>query len=247
MPVIKDQAIALRRLDYSETSQVLLFLTRDHGPRRLIAKGIKRGNARRFATGIDLLERGDLAFSARPGRDSSLGTLTEWRQLDLHVGLRADLPRLYAAQYAAEITAAMTEESDPHPELFDAFAALLELLAADGDRGVLAPLVGYQAHLLTSVGLWPDLTRCLLCGRAAPPGRAAYYAPQQGGLVCRNCVAEAGARITVRGSVLDALRGRVFSLEVAAPAFEVLDFTMTHTLGRQLALSRFVRAMARSS
>ena len=54
MTAIKDEAIVLRRLDYSETSQVLAFFTRDHGPRRLIAKGVKRSTKKKFATGIDL-------------------------------------------------------------------------------------------------------------------------------------------------------------------------------------------------
>ncbi|MEP0843211.1 MAG: DNA repair protein RecO, partial [Phycisphaerae bacterium] len=132
MSAINDQAIALRRLDYSETSQVLLFLTRAHGPRRLIAKGIKRGTRDRFAVGIDLLERGDVTFIARAGGEGSLGTLTEWRQVTIHAGLRGNLGRLYAAQYAAEITAAMIEEADPHPELYDALCRLLERLAEGG-------------------------------------------------------------------------------------------------------------------
>ena len=55
MPLVKDEAIVLRRLDSSESSQVLVFFTREHGPQRLIAKGIKRGTKQRFATGIDLL------------------------------------------------------------------------------------------------------------------------------------------------------------------------------------------------
>ena len=98
MPAIKDEAITLRRLDYSETSQVLVFLTREHGCRRLIAKGIKRGTRQRFATGIDLLERGQIMFISKSQSDASLGTLTEWRQLDAYMGLRGDLRRLYSGQ-----------------------------------------------------------------------------------------------------------------------------------------------------
>ncbi len=37
MASVKDVAIVLRRLDYSETSQVLAMLTREHGQQRLIA------------------------------------------------------------------------------------------------------------------------------------------------------------------------------------------------------------------
>lgn len=228
MPTINDQAVALRRLDYSETSQVLLFLTREHGPRRLIAKGIKRGSAKKFAVGIDLLEHGQLAFASRTHGDSSLGTLTEWQQVDIHSGLRADLGRLYAGQYAAEVTAALTEENDPHPELFDALISFLQSLARGEEPFEL--LARYQITLLTSIGVWPDLTRCMLCSRIAPPGRAAFFSAHQGGLVCRACVPRVAEKRKTHGSTLDALRQNQITGETAPAAFEFLDYTIAHTM-----------------
>jgi DNA repair protein RecO (recombination protein O) len=243
MPAIKDQAIALRHLDYSETSQVLLFLTREHGPRRLLAKGIKRSTKKKFAAGIDLLEYGELEFSARTAGDSSLGILMEWRQLNLYLSLRTDLQRLYAAQYAAEVTAGMIEEADPHPELFDALIALVQALAQGGEP--LPLLVKYQATLLTGVGLWPDLTRCLLCDRQAPPGRAAFFSAHQGGLICRECVNRVAEKQKVNGTVLDALRQGEPSAQSAPGGFDLLDYTIAHTLGRRPHLSRFIRNSVR--
>ena len=51
MSVFADQAVVLLRYDYSETSQIVALMTRDHGVVRAIAKGIKRGTKTRFATG----------------------------------------------------------------------------------------------------------------------------------------------------------------------------------------------------
>src|SRR5690606_15014015 len=110
MASIKDEAIVLRRLDFSENSQVLAFFTREHGLQRLIAKGIKRGTKKRFATGIDLLERGSVVYWRSAGSERGLSTLSEWRQQDLYLGLRSSLRHWYAAQYAAESTAGVLEE-----------------------------------------------------------------------------------------------------------------------------------------
>lgn len=241
MPAIKDQAVALRRLDYSETSQVLLFLTREHGPRRLLAKGIKRSTKTKPAAGIDLLEYGRLEFSARTGGDSTLGILMEWRQINLFLGLRAGLDRLYVAQYAAEVTAGMVEEADPHPELFDALIATLEALVAG--HPPLPRLAGYQAALLTAVGLWPDLTRCMLCDRQAPPGRAGYFSAQQGGLICRDCVNRVPEKFKVPAGILEALRQTRFTNPSAHDCFEFLDYTISHALGRRPELTRFIRSL----
>ncbi len=241
MAAIQDQAIVLRRLDFSESSQVLAFLTRGNGPQRLIAKGVRRGTKKRFATGIDLLERGRIVF-LKGSRPDGLGTMTEWQQSELYLGLRGTLRSWYAAQYAAEISAGMTEQEDPHPEVFDALAALLEGLNAGAEP--LPLLVAYQRVLLGAAGLWPDLTRCVSCNRPAPPGRTGYYSAQQGGLLCRDCEAAHVEKRKVSGIVLDALRMERSPAEQAPPCFELLDYTITHALGRPPALSRMVWQVA---
>lgn len=238
MPAIKDQAVVLRRLDYSETSQVLVFLTREHGVRRLIAKGVRRGTKQRFATGIDLLERGQVVFIARSQGSSGLATMSEWRQSEAYLAIRQHLGALYAAQYAAEITAAMTEEADPHPALFDALVQLLSVLQ-DG-RDMLEPLTRYQRAALVEVGLWPDLSRCVVCDKPAPAGRAAYFSAQQGGLVCRFCEPELTEKRKVAAAPLTALRQDAVNAETARPVFELLDYTISHTIGRRVALATYV-------
>src|SRR5438477_9332566 len=118
MALLKDDAIVLRRLDYSETSQILLIFCRELGPQRLIAKGIKRSTKTRVAVGVDLLEFGTVVLSRRSTADAQLGIMTEWRQRDTFSHLRRDLLRLYAGQYAAEAISQLTEAGDPHPGLF---------------------------------------------------------------------------------------------------------------------------------
>ncbi len=250
MPPIRDEAIVLRHLDYSETSQVLACLTREHGPRRFIAKGIKRSTKQgRPSATIDLLERGTAVFLVKAHAEDSLALLTEWQQADAYLGLRTHLPAWYAAQYAAEITSAMTEEADPHAEVFDALAGLLHALASGSE--VLPAIVGYQCGLILSTGFWPDLSRCMVCNRPAPPGRAGYYAPVQGGLVCRQCEPQVSVRHYVKADTLQALRTREFDgggAEAArsdrpnatSAAFHLLDQTIGTAVGRVMALAKMV-------
>lgn len=236
MPPVHDKAIVLRHLDYSETSQVLACLTREHGPRRLIAKGIKRGTKHKAASIIDLLETGDVVFLDRPHSEAELSILTEWRQSDAHLGLRQNLQAWYAAQYAAEITSGMTQEADPHPELFDALGVLLSRLS--GGAAVLPELLDYQSAVLSSAGLWPDLTRCVVCDRPAPTGRAGYYAAVQGGLVCRVCQPTLPTSRYLSATHLEALRTRGFHENASNELFRVLDDTIGSAVGRPTLLGR---------
>lgn len=236
MPAVKDQAIVLRRLDYSETSQVMVFLTREHGLQRLIGKGIKRSTKKRFATGIDLLESGYLVFVKSAQCEGRLGTLTEWRQTLSHLGLRDDLQRWYAGQYAAEITSTMVEEDDPHPDLFDALTEFLAFLSTGNDPQ--EGLVRYQCALLRSAGLWPDLTRCVACDRPAPEGRAAYFSAQQGGLICRNCQPTSTEICKVSAATLTGLREKKWEQHAIRSALELLDYMISHTIGRPTSLAK---------
>ncbi|MHC4235855.1 MAG: DNA repair protein RecO, partial [Planctomycetota bacterium] len=185
MSLIRDQAIVLRRLDYSETSQVLVLMARRYGKVRAIAKGVKRSTKTRFAVGIDLLEQGEVVLSVRTAGQQELATLTAWKQGPSFWGLRRKLVRLYAAQYAAEVTAGLTADWDPHVGLYDALAELLERLCSLEDP--LPPVVVFLTQLLKEVGLAPRLSLCVGCGKPAVVGAGLYFSSAEGGLLCRDC------------------------------------------------------------
>ena len=184
MPLERDHAIVLRLTEYSESSQIATLFAADHGLLRLIAKGIRRGTATRFAVGLDLLESGDVQYTPARG-DATLGTLTDWTQRAAFAGLRAGLAGVYGGQYAAELTAALTEEGDPHRSLFDALHRLLTDLT-DGQCPTPA-LARFQFELLESIGYGPSLDRCTSCQNAPPADQPAYFSTAAGGLVCRDC------------------------------------------------------------
>jgi DNA repair protein RecO (recombination protein O) len=238
--LVKDTAITLRRLDYSETSQVLVVFTREHGQQRLIAKGIKRSTKSRTAVGIDLLELGRAVFSLRPGKEDNLATLTEWHQEDTFPYLRRDLVRLYAAQYAAEVTSHLTETHDPHPTLFDAMLALLRELA---EAEPLPALDAYLWRMLTDVGLRPELSCCVGCGRDVRGDRVLYFSSRQGGAICRDCEPAAVEKRRLRLDVPSALlTGRMRDIGVAVAALDVLDYHFAEIMARPLRLSAVLRA-----
>lgn len=251
MPLIRDEAVVLARLDYSETSQVIAVFTRTHGKMRAIAKGIKRGTKARFAVGIDLLDIGTLVVSTRGERDSGLATVTEWKQTRSLSGLREKLPRIQAAQYAAEITSHLTEEWDPHDDLYDTLVALLIAIADAAEP--LPDLVRYQIALLDAVGSVPRFDACMLCGREA---ELTYFSSFEGGMVCRHCEATQVEKRQVTERTRRALRDRRFDVdpapqhgrspettgpnptEVAARTaaigpFSLLNYHIGHLMGRE--------------
>lgn len=234
MPLIHDEAVVLGRLDYSETSQVVVLFTRGHGKARAIAKGIKRGAKARFAAGIDLLEAGTAILSVRQERSEALATLTEWKQTRAFSGLREKLNRLHAAEYAAEITAALTEDWDPHERLHDELVATLMRLADAAE--VIAEVVTFQHALLDAIGSLPRFDACMLCGRR---DALTHFSSFEGGVICRHCEPAQVEKWQVSSLALSLLSGRpqrpsgAQAASVVEGAFAVLNYHIAHQMGRE--------------
>ena len=246
MTPLTDHAVVLRLSEFAETSQIVTLFGAEHGLLRLIAKGARRSTKTKFAAWLDLLEFGELGYLP-PRGDAQLGILTDWRQQASFAGLRRELLRLYAGLYAAELVAGLTEEADPHPELF---AALLELLRGLDSAAAAAPLVPwFQSELLRAIGYAPLLEQCVECGRPPPRGAPAFFSPSAGGLLCRDCemhhvekrhlaAALLADLAAARGTAADATTGASGSAAATfarAPAawFELFDYHLTWLAGRR--------------
>ncbi len=130
MPRLTDDAVVLRRFDWSETSQIAWLFTRAHGLVRGVAKGAKRPKSA-FDGGLEPLTRGEVGAIVKP--DSDLATLTSW---DLRVvcwAARSSLEANRAALFAAGLLASIVSDHDPHPPIFDALVGLLDALDAGDD------------------------------------------------------------------------------------------------------------------
>ena len=255
MPLARDRCICLRKVEYSETSQILLLFGRDHGLLRVIAKGAHRKTkvgASRFGGGVDLLDVGDAVFTFDPAKE--LNTLTEWDLREGHLELRKSLRAVYLAQYAAELVALLFQEHDPHPALFDRLAAMLPEL---GTPRVEETFLNFQLDLLRESGYLPELASCAECGFAAGDYESAYFSPNRGGVVCRNCEGAVPDRLAFDQRLLRLIQGvltlpRVNGVASAAqrlprlsrhqtdPINRLLADHVEHTLGRRLRLSRYV-------
>src|SRR5688572_2674513 len=186
MALVRDRCICLRKVEYSETSQILALFAREYGIVRVIAKGAHRrtkAGSSKFDGGVDLLDLGDAVFAHAPERD--LPPLTEWHLTDGHLELRRSLRGLYLGLYAAELIGTLIEEYDAHPNLFDRFQQTLADLATPRlEEAFLA----FELDLLRETGYLPELSTCVQCGLpAGDPGARVFFTPARGGVVCRNC------------------------------------------------------------
>ncbi|MBB6429936.1 DNA repair protein RecO [Algisphaera agarilytica] len=210
MPRFKDQAICIRDLDWSESSQVVVLLTETRGKVRGLAKGSKRqspSSIQRFSGGIELLTAGQVIATSRPS--SELASITEWDLQQDHFALRRDLRAQRVAMYAADLCHAMLADLDPHPESFRLLRDLLvALCGGDSMRaeartpGVEGALLRFQWGLLADCGYKPELTRDVRRDEELATVKTYTFDPVAGGLTSDKGIAD----WRVRSETVEALR-----------------------------------------
>ena len=188
----KDSGLCIRALDYSETSQIVTFFTRATGKISAIAKGSKRPKSA-FDGPIEVFSHGKIVFS--DSTKEKLATLTEFEQQPGLDFLRTNLFALNCALFAAELVSNLTDEYDPHPQLFDSFLQFLQgtneqQATSDEHRDMLVSLILFQLSLLKEVGLQPILNACVNCKNLFSADWAQiYFSSIANGLICRDCEA----------------------------------------------------------
>src|SRR5210317_1801414 len=95
-----DQAICLRTVTYSETSQIVTLFGRTYGKISAIAKGSRRAKSS-FDGPLEIFSFGDIVYS--PGKSESLCTLTEFQQSPVFLPLRRNLFALNCGFFSAEL------------------------------------------------------------------------------------------------------------------------------------------------
>jgi DNA repair protein RecO (recombination protein O) len=255
MPLASDRCICLRKTEYSETSQIVTLFGQGHGILRLIAKGAHRrtkAGASRFDGGIDLLDSGQAVFTGDAARE--LGTLTEWKLVEGHLGLRKQLRAMYLGQYGGELIGTLIEERDPHPRVFEKFENLLPLLAG-GQRE--EAFLAFELDLLRESGFLPQLDVCAGCSQELDGRQRVAFSPSRGSVVCGKCRDSFGDAMGLDPRLLrllqqilpDADRHRLplLTRHQTDPLNRILAAHVEHALGRRLRLTQYILPRATGS
>lgn len=208
----KAEAIVIRQVDFSESSRVVTFFSREFGKFAALAKGAKRLKGP-FDAALDLISRCRIVFLKKSA--GSLNLLTEARLISRFRPAKAELTRIYGGYYVAELLAGLTEDFDPAPALYDLTVETLEALALP-DSHPPSILVCFEVSFLREIGLLPNLFECSVCGipvaestgesqEKSSQNKFAYWV-SQGGLLCAECRREEYSGTSVSAGTVQILK-----------------------------------------
>jgi DNA repair protein RecO (recombination protein O) len=242
----KATAIVLRVVDFSETSCVTTLFTREFGKVRALAKGGRRPKGP-FESALDLLALCRIVFLRKSS--DALDLLTEAKLERRFRPPPGALRNLYAAYYVAELLNELTDDYDPHPELFDAAQQTLAALAtADA---VATVVLRFELTALRVLGHLPSLDTCVECGTTVKESGRTPFSWRAGGVLCRSCRAGQKQVISLSAGVLAALASLAdpaMRAETRAPLDNrtygelraVLNHYWSHLLGREPRMHRYL-------
>src|SRR5579872_3566701 len=160
MPLYTTDALILRTYKLGESDRIVVFLTRDRGKKRGVAKNARQSR-RRFGGGLEPMTSGRVAYVERERRDLVMLNYVEPTRSPLS---SADGDVLGYVGYFAELIDEWAQEADPNETLFRLGTSIVEAMTT----GVpINPLARYFEYwLLRLQGVYQPDPRASAAARA---------------------------------------------------------------------------------
>jgi DNA repair protein RecO (recombination protein O) len=228
------KSIILKKYDFGEADELVVFLSCELGWLRGIAKNAKKSRVR-FGGHLEPLSLVD--FVLRPRKKDDLVWIDESQVIQGFLRIRSDIGKVARAQYFLELCSVFLAEDHPDPVLFDFILTFLENL----ETGVPNPvrLLLEEIRLLGILGYAPRFDLCPACGKPLGRGQEAVFVAALGGACHRECVSgkETGNSLLSPNTLAIVRRG----LEVGNEAAGRLRLNRSGLQELREALSAFVR------
>jgi len=177
MPAYTTDALILRTYKLGESDRIVVFLTRDRGKKRGVARNARQSR-RRFGAALEPLTVGRVGYVERERRELVHLQYVEPVRSPMAA---ADGAALGYVEYFAELIDEWAQEADADERLYRLGASMLEALDAGAPAEPLARYFEYW--LLRLQGLYPDAKESLSAGARAFLVAARTVAPHDIGTV----------------------------------------------------------------
>lgn len=177
MALKESEAIVLRSYPLREADLLVTFLTRLEGKVHGVARSAKKSK-RRFGGALEPLTYVKAYYEDRERQE--LARLDSCEVLESPLAFEVGYPRAVALAHVAELL----DELLPDREANDAvFRLALSVIAGLRRADVWMPITYFELWMTRLMGYLPDLSECIVCGRALN-GTRAYFHVLVDGLMC---------------------------------------------------------------
>jgi DNA repair protein RecO (recombination protein O) len=185
MPVYTADALILRTYKLGEADRIVVFLTRDRGKKRGVAKGARRARSR-YTGALEPMTLAGVAYYEREQRDLVRLNYVEPVRSPLSACTAEALGHV---GYFAELIDEWAPEAHADERLFRLGSSMIDAVASGGPIEALARYFEYW--LLRLQGVYPGLG-CAVCGTVFDRRAAVVMPPRDHVFVCSPCAPPGG-------------------------------------------------------
>ncbi len=240
MPLVETESLVIKSYNLAEADKIVLFLTRDHGVVRGVAKGIKRLKSK-FGSGLEPFSIVTIEYFQKESAE-----LVSIQKVDLiksNFAAASNPDFLQKFSYLADLLVTFSPPHDPNETLYRMVKACIE--AASGEPATLLSIgVYFELWMLRLAGYLPDWSKCDECGRLFDEDeetsvRANFH------LICRRCRKSSSKILDHTGRSIAAAARRLPPSEFTKFAFgkeqnlkhlsTILKHLISQSIGREVA------------
>src|SRR5687767_14662742 len=182
-------ALILRTYKLGEADRIVVFLTRDRGKKRGVAKGARRVRSK-FMGALEPMTRAGVAYYEREQRDLVRINYVEPTRSPLSPSSGEALGHV---GYFAELIDEWAPEAHADERLYRLGSSMTDAIAGGA---AIEPLARYFEYwILRLQGVYPSLASCAGC--AEPLTSGAVMPPREDVFVCRTCAPPGGTSLGV--------------------------------------------------
>ncbi len=216
----------IRGISTGETSRIVTLFTLEYGKIRCMAKGVKK-SATKEGGALELFSF--LKGTIYKKENVELGTISSFDIIDSHSEITVEPFKYGYCSALCEIIDKSLNIDQPQPEIFDTIGSYFKYIHK-ADRQYAPPLF-WSAFIkvIRLLGYEPELYECVICGKKNP-GRAAFYSPEKGGIICSKDVSadEHYGKISAKGL-------RTLQYFLAKPFSDLVDVKYSNSILKEVA------------
>ena len=162
MALVETEGLVLKSYNLAEADKIVVFLTKDHGVVRGVAKGAKRLKSK-FGSGLEPFSTVQVTYFQKDSVE--LVSIQKVELVRSSFREASDPEFLRKFSYFSDLLVSMLPPHDPSELLYRMFGACL-VTAFPEPRAYTAVGVYFELWLLRLAGYLPDWSRCHRCGGA---------------------------------------------------------------------------------
>ena len=197
MALIETESLVIKSYNLAEADRIVVFLTREHGLIRGVAKGAKRLKSK-FGSALEPFSVVKLEYFQKDAVE--LVSIQKTDLIKSYFAAVVNPDFLQKFSYLAELLIAFSPPHDPNETLYRMVKVSVETAAANASS-LLSVGVYFELWLLRLAGYMPDWSKCDQCQRMFADDEETYFRGDYHP-VCTDCAKSSGRSLSASSRLI---------------------------------------------